>query len=349
MLTLQEKLTELENKIKILEELIKGVSAESTATQNKLKPSIYYIPLDFVPDNLLTTDVVSGLPGGKVVWNTKELNFLRKPSLCTEKDGAFNCHFHDAFSGGALDVNQVAFVEYERVDADAPKGYIKGISGEELHPDCQSYWSEPGKIKAVDKTGDYSTNAEAIKKIGPLALIFDPQDKNWGTSALEINVGKCNLVMKENDGTISKDSKEQSMFSLLYDKDITKTSVVWDKNAKCWRFYAVYYGDITSTPPTAVAPTTATPNAVAYPAGEKTGVVTTTSATPAPGQTTVPKEEEKGTSQSTTTTTATTTQAPTEEQKAIVAAQIRNTPSGTGTTTPTGIPANSIGASLRAI
>jgi len=321
MLSLQSKLNELESKIKYLSGLITLLANVKAAEKVEDGPRTYFKPEDYTQKTILATDVKSGLSdinGGKVIFNTAELTYLRKPPLCTEKDTAFNSHFHSGFSGGALEANQTEIVEYER--ADSPKSYIKGVNGADLHPDCQSYWSEPGKIKIAEKNIDYTDNTEKVEKIGPLALIFDPQAKNWGTSALELNVGRCVLTMKKNDGTLAKDSNDNEMLATLYSNNSGKTNVIWDKNSKCWRFYAVYYGAVTSVAPTIAipetpVPATPDPNAIAYPAGSPIGAVQTTpdlapapspsptpseTPTPTPSGTTVyPPVEEPGTSSGT--------------------------------------------------
>lgn len=56
----------------------------------------------------------------------------------------------------------------------------------------------------------------------------------------EIDVNKCYLVALNSDGSISTDSHGIEKISVLYSADNTKTSVVWDETAKCFRLYAVY-------------------------------------------------------------------------------------------------------------
>ena len=57
---------------------------------------------------------------------------------------------------------------------------------------------------------------------------------------MEIDVKKCYLVEKDENGDIVLDSKGQEKKSPLYNADQTKTSIIWDESGNCWRFYAVY-------------------------------------------------------------------------------------------------------------
>ena len=55
-----------------------------------------------------------------------------------------------------------------------------------------------------------------------------------------IDVKKCYLIEKDEDGRIVLDTNSNQKISMLYDSDGTKTSIAWDEDAKVWRFYAVY-------------------------------------------------------------------------------------------------------------
>ncbi len=64
----------------------------------------------------------------------------------------------------------------------------------------------------------------------------------------DIDIEGTDLVQYEIDEygnkTIKKDSNGNEMKSVLKHEDnLNKINVVWDKDAQCWRFYAVYAED----------------------------------------------------------------------------------------------------------
>lgn len=161
------------------------------------------------------------LYGSGICFNDTELGVVAfgvEPE--TPKIG-YNKHTHSRFSGGALLLDGLEIVEYD----------LAGISN--IH--SQQYWGIEPDIKKV-----LNSNNKAVEKIGLLDLIFNPDTVKWGVAALEIDIKKCMLVERDVNGDIVLDETGTPKQSPLYNVDTTKSSIVWDKNAKCFRLYAVY-------------------------------------------------------------------------------------------------------------
>jgi hypothetical protein len=173
------------------------------------------------------TDVSTGLGQvftGGVIWNDSEQNvpaFGQKPD---DPRKGYNRHSHSRYSGGALDVKTLEIIEYN-IDWE----------GGNFQKDCQSTWRGSPSIKTQQNTG-----GESVEKIGLLDLIFNPDTVKWGVSAFEIDVKKCYFVLRDSSGDIVKDENGNEQKALLYNEDMDKTNIVWDKNAKCWRIYATF-------------------------------------------------------------------------------------------------------------
>jgi hypothetical protein len=173
------------------------------------------------------TDVSTGLGQvftGGVIWNDSEQIISCYGQKPNDPEKGYNRHSHSRFSGGALDVKTLEIVEY---DVDWETGNYQ--------KDCQSLWRNAPTIKKQQ-----NIHNENVDKIGLLDLVFNADTQKWGVSALEIDVKKCFLVQRDAEGNIELDENGIEKKALLYNEDITKTNLVWDKNAKCWRFYAVY-------------------------------------------------------------------------------------------------------------
>lgn len=157
-----------------------------------------------------------------IVWNNTEINAAYGTQPATPVTG-YNKHSHSNFSGGALISGVVEVVEYDW--------------GSITNKHSQAY-KDLDIVKVADTSGN------AVEKIGLLDLVFNADTLTWGCPAYEIDVTKCFLVQRETSGVlkgqIKLDSKGNEMKSALYSTDVTKTSVAWDENAECWRFYAVY-------------------------------------------------------------------------------------------------------------
>jgi hypothetical protein len=207
-MTINERIESLENKIIELEAKLGAVSSntEGASKQN-------YSVVGASKDHNISRNII---------WNNTEINAAYGTQPETPKFG-YNKHTHSRFSGGALINGVIEIVEYdwESVTNKHSQGYV-----------------DLKITKAANSSG------ESVDKIGLLDLVFNADTLTWGCPAYEIDVTKCFLVQREttgiNKGEIKKDSKLQEMKSPLYSADVTKTSVAWDENAQCWRFYAVY-------------------------------------------------------------------------------------------------------------
>lgn len=175
-----------------------------------------------------STDISTGLGqtfAGAVIWNDSELTF---PAFGTKPDDptkGYNRHSHSRYSGGALDINTLEIVEYD-IDWDVDATH---------HKDCQSLWKTTPAIKKTQ-----NTNNENVDKIGSIDLVFDPDKSKWGAVAYEIDVKKCYFVLRDENGDIELDENGEEKKAPLYNEDESKTNIIWDKLAKCWRLYAVY-------------------------------------------------------------------------------------------------------------
>lgn len=217
--TLIAHIDELLKRIDILENKAKDTS---TNTEEK-DPTPYTI--GSVNKNPLRISDISTNSDGSILWNDSELNnppLFVKPA---EPQKGYNKHFHTRYSGGALDINSLEIVEYD-VDWNTETTRSKH---------SQQFWRYIPDIKKVQNTAN-----ENVNKIGNIAFVFDADSAKWGTSAFEIDIEKCYLVKKDGNGNIELDEDGNEKKALLYNTDDTKTNIVWDKSAKCFRFYAIY-------------------------------------------------------------------------------------------------------------
>ena len=169
-------------------------------------------------------DIKAGLGqvhGNATIWNDSETKIPKinqEPSTPTK---GYNKHSHSRFSGGALIKDVLEIVEY--------------IWGTITNKHSQQFWSKEPEIAT-----EANSKGQTVQKIGQLDLVFNPDISKWGTAAYEIDIKKCYLIERDVDGNIINDSKGNPKKSLLYNEDQTKTAIVWDENAGCFRFYATY-------------------------------------------------------------------------------------------------------------
>ena len=239
----------LNEKLNQLEQHLAKVEAQLTQVTNELVQIKHPTPISVHSGKPMHNSAVvdrstklGNTLGGTIIWNDAELQFLSSTSqmaAITPTKG-YHRHSHSRYSGGALDVTNLELVEYEENEA--------------LPPDSQSYWNGQEKIATETKKtrtyttvptpqGDqetFSVNRTDVPKLGPLALIFNPNAAQWGVASYEIDVKGCYLVERDENGEIELDEDNNEKSSPLWNEDTTKTSVVWDKNAKCWRFYAAF-------------------------------------------------------------------------------------------------------------
>jgi len=224
-MSLNTRILELENQVRELTNKIKDLSfsiEEKTTNPYTKVGGTKNIQVSSA------VDIKTGLghmKGGGIIWNDSELFTPALNQSLEAPTKGFNKHSHSKFSGGALIKDVLEIVDYDWTSIISP------ISNK----DSQQYWPEEPQIKKI-----LNSQAKVVDMIGKLDLIFNPDIQMWGTSAYEIDIKKCYLVERDKDGKIVLDSKGQEKKSLLYNQDSNKTAIVWDENAACFRFYAVY-------------------------------------------------------------------------------------------------------------
>lgn len=219
---LNDKIKELENKIINLEAKIQDLSKNTEETYKK--------PISVVgggKDQSLTRpiDIRSGRGqnlGSPVLWNNTEIDAIYGVEPAIPIIG-YNKHSHSRYSGGALIKDVLEIVEYEwgSITNKHSQGFLKPSQQPQIATEINS-------------------NGETIQKIGLLDLIFNADTGTWGVASYEMDVKKCYLVERDENGDIVLDTKGNEKKSSLYNTDQTKTAIVWDENAGVWRFYAVY-------------------------------------------------------------------------------------------------------------
>jgi len=210
---------ELLKRIEILENKIKDTS---TNTEQK-DPTPYTI--GSINKNPIRISDIGTNSDGSIAWNDSELSIPAKYVKPVDPKKGYNKHFHTRYAGGALDINALEIVEYD-IDWENSSSHSKH---------SQQFFGTNPLIKKMQ-----NTNNENVDKIGNIAFVFDADSAKWGTSAFEIDIEKCYLVKKDINGVIELDENGNEKKALLYSTDSTKTNVVWDKDAQCFRFYATY-------------------------------------------------------------------------------------------------------------
>jgi hypothetical protein len=215
-------LNELYNRIEALERQTRDLTINYEGTElnpytilGVAKPKSTIRPVDAKTGKGLTH-------GGRILWNDSEETIPPIDEEPPEPKEGYNKHSHSRFSGGALIKDVLEIVEYD-------------IDWNIHNPHSQEFLTETPSIKTEE-----NSNRETVDKIGKLDLVFNADTQTWGVAAYEIDVKKCYLVERDIDGNISLDSKGNQKKSPLYNEDQTKTSIIWDENASCFRFFAVY-------------------------------------------------------------------------------------------------------------
>jgi len=245
--TLQTRILELENTIKLLisklEDISNNVEEKQLVPYSKsggIKDLSHNNPVD-------TSTGLSTTFSGAVIWNDVDLRvppYGKYPTSDPVK--GYNRHSHSSMSGGALDINTLEIVEYER---DSVTDKIIDIEGNKIyHQDCQDTWKKIPKIKK-----EQNTKEEDVNKIGKLDLIFNADSLKWGVASYEIDVEKCYFVRRYKAGDTIPEGKQigdimldnhtppQEMKAPLFNEtEPTKSNILWDENGNCWRFFAVY-------------------------------------------------------------------------------------------------------------
>lgn len=246
MQSLNQKLKQLETEINTLNNKVSMLAEELTKTTY---PNAISINKGETFKGEFVSDLNTGFGGtfkNKIIWNDVELTIPINPediSNITPTKG-YHRHSHSRYAGGALDINTLELVEYERDG----EGKIAG----NLPEHSQSFWVEDPPIVKMDRYdnsqftphslgGEIAQNVTSqVEKIGKVSWIFNPILSKWGVSAYEIDIKNCFLVEYDKDGNIEKDENNVEKKAPLWNSDSTKTSIIWDKNSQCWRLYAVY-------------------------------------------------------------------------------------------------------------
>jgi hypothetical protein len=222
MITINKRIEELEMLVKSLEAKVADLSKnteEKRKTPNTLSGNVRSSSLNTPVDTKTGRGAISG---NSVIWNDTELAL---PPINEEPNSpsiGYNKHSHSRFSGGALIKDVLEIVEY--------------VWGSITNKHSQGFLN----LTDNDIATEVNSNGETVQKRGQLDLIFNPDTLKWGVGTIEIDVKKCYLVERDVNGDIALDSKGNEMKSLLWNSDTNKTSIVWDENARCFRFYSVY-------------------------------------------------------------------------------------------------------------
>ncbi len=222
----------LNQRIKELEKLVNDLKSklDDISTNVEEKSPTPYSKVGGIRDRsqIRPVDIITGLGqsmGNGIPWNDSDLVLPPYGNKPADPTKGYNKHTHSQYAGGAFNVEFVEFVKY-----DIPNWDIS-----DLNPHCQQYWITQPTIQK-----DQNTALENVEMIGLLDLIFNPDTVKWGVSAYEIDVKKCYFVERDEDGEIKLDDNGEEMKSPLWNEDVTKNNIVWDKNGKCWRLFATY-------------------------------------------------------------------------------------------------------------
>lgn len=255
---LTNKIKELEVKVAALEAKLKDISLKT----EEREPTPYS-KVGQEHDKGFASPVdpgtgLGGAYGGQMIWNDIDANFLPLNTAWGEQTPSrgYNRHSHSRFSGGALEINTLEFVEYDIELASTEATDVKGNTiknyykwdDDTYNKDMPQHWRHTGRSrKDPDIKKSDNSDGEEVLHIGPLDLVFNPDTKKWSVTAAYIDVEKTYLVQYETDkssenyGNIKLDGNSNSMSAPLYDEDdSTKSAVVWDSEAKVWRFYTIY-------------------------------------------------------------------------------------------------------------
>jgi hypothetical protein len=218
-MNLNDRIKELENKIISLESKIQDLS-KNTEEKNKKPYTVLGGQTNKSLINPFDLTSKSSMYGGSIFWNDSEVGSPNQSQPSNPTKG-YHKHSHSRYSGGALIKDVLEVVEFDW-------GIITNKHSQ------QFLTTQPSIATEINSKG------ETVEKIGLLDLVFNPDTQTWGVAALEIDVKKCYLVMKDENGDIELDEKGQEIRAPLWNEDTNKTSIVWDSNGKCFRLYAVY-------------------------------------------------------------------------------------------------------------
>jgi hypothetical protein len=225
-MSLNAKVRELEQKIVALEAKIQDLSRN---TEESYKKPITVGGGSQSQGKIGAIDFRSGrggMNGGPITWNETEIDapYGTQPPAPTI---GYNKHAHSRFSGGALIKDVIEIVEYEwgTITNKHSQGFLKSTQ-------------QPQIAKEANTAG------KQVDKIGLLDLVFNADTQTWGCPAYEIDVRKCYIVERDEDGNIALDANGNEKKSPLFNDNELFSSIIWDKDGRngqgCWRFLSVY-------------------------------------------------------------------------------------------------------------
>ncbi len=248
MTTINKKIKNLEIEVKKLKSKLFDLSKN---VESKVIPPYTKIGASRDRSQIRPVDIETGLGqafGGNLIFNDSELNFPPYGDKPSEPTKGYNKHSHSKYAGGALDINSVEFVDY---DADFETSLL-------YNKHCQGFWLSSPPIKKVT-----NSQGQSVEKIGNLDIEYDPDTRKWKASGgiIEIDIDNTYFVKyiwkKDGDevpaGTegatreVKTDENGNLMKSplVLYEETVSnetknKANAVWDKDAQCFRLYAVF-------------------------------------------------------------------------------------------------------------
>jgi hypothetical protein len=214
------------DRIKELEAFTKALKSEIKSLRNQLQT--YKKPHSVNQagkPNLIAGAANIGRDKALLAWNDEELINTDISEKGDDPTVGINKHTHSRYSGGALNIEAFELVEYD-IDWD---------SSEEYHKHNMGLWTGEPSIATAQ-----NSNGENVDKIGPLDVEFNPDTGKYGATAMYIDIEKTYLVKRDSDGNIETDANGIEMKAPLYNSDATKNAIVWDANARVFRFYATF-------------------------------------------------------------------------------------------------------------
>ena len=159
-MTLNDKITKLEQKIRGLEAKVIDLTDKTESGRHKPESVVPQIDLGKqvpLPSSGTGLGKVPGRQGNLILNDAEAQNVPWGTQPATPTKG-YNKHGHSEFSGGALDINTLEVIEYETDESTN----ILDQYGNILNKHSQSYWKFPAKIakddNQVEKKGSIRSN-----------------------------------------------------------------------------------------------------------------------------------------------------------------------------------------------
>ncbi len=249
MATINEQIDTLQRQVR---ELYSRINALSSTTEGRIPAPRTTFGFLSGRENAHPMPLGSDMSflGGTIFWNDAEVYHPNEPMSAGEvpKRG-YHKHTHNRFSGGALISGGIEIVEYD-LEHMSDWERFNNIS-------CQQF----AGLTDNDIAEVENSQGQSVRKIGLLDVVFNPDTRTWGTVTYGIDVEKTIFVKRRREslkdeygneiegsraGDVEKDENGTPMQSPLYvtfedgTQDIPRSSIIWDKNGKCFRFLATY-------------------------------------------------------------------------------------------------------------